>query len=156
MAAEERLNETLRLLTSIDASLKTIARALVKTAPAEIADDRELDSQYGDPEVKFNPRNWTGDDCKGRHMSECPPEFLDMLAETFDYFARRAEESNELTSNGKPVAVYKRKDAARARGWAKRNRERGWKPVPEPQFAGVTEGDGGDWPKDDGFSSEWN
>lgn len=156
MSATNPAAETLRLLASIDASLKQLVRALVTTAPPEIADDRELDSQYGDPEVKFLPRDWTGADMKGRHFSECPPEFLELLAKSFDYFAKKAEESGETTSSGKPVATYKRKDAARARGWAKRNRERDWKPVPEPQFAGVTESDGGDWPEDgDGFGG-WN
>lgn len=155
MSATNPAAETLRLLASIDASLKTIARALVKSEPAEIADDRELDSQRGDPEVKFMPRDWTGPDYKGRHLSECPPDLLDMLATTFDYFARKAEESGKVTSTGKPVAPYERKNAARARGWAKRHRERGFKPTPEPHFAGVTEGDGGEWPEGDGFGG-WN
>lgn len=144
MSADERLNVTVDLLRSIDASLKTIARALVKAAPPEIADDRELDSQYGDPEVKFMPRDWTGDDYKGARMSECPAELLDMLAETFDYFARKAEANNEQTNSGKPVAPYKRKDAARARGWAKRNRVNGPR-VSQPVAAGF--GDESEWPE---------
>jgi len=151
MAAEERLNETLRLLTSIDVSLKAIARALVKAAPAEVADDRELDSQYGDPPVKFNPRDWTGDSYKGRHFSECPPDFLDMLASAFDYFAKKSDDAGELTAAGKPKSLYSRKDAARARGWAKRHRERGFD-AEAPQLATVG---------DDGFGGfdagdEWN
>jgi hypothetical protein len=59
---------------------------------------------------------------KGARFSECPAEFLDLLAGAFDYFARKAEENDETTTSGKPVAPYKRKDAARARGWAKRIR----------------------------------
>lgn len=151
MAADERLNETLVLLRSIDAGIKQLVRAMVQSAPPEVADDRELDSQYGDPEVKFDPRDWTGNSMKGRHMSECPPDFLDMLASTFDYFARKSEEAGETTSAGKPIAPYKRKDAARARGWAKRNRERG---VSQPALAGA--GDSEWQAGDDGFNSEWN
>jgi hypothetical protein len=45
-----------------------------------------------------------------------------MLAGTFDYFARKAEENGETTSSGKAKAPYNRKDASRARGWAARIR----------------------------------
>jgi hypothetical protein len=55
-------------------------------------------------------------------MSQCPPEYLDLLAEMFDYFADKAERNNEQTTKGKPKAPYNRKDAARARGWAARAR----------------------------------
>jgi hypothetical protein len=140
-------DETLALLRSIDASLKTLVKRMATAAPAEVADDRDLDGQYGDPVVKFNPRNWTGDSQKGRFMSECPTEFLDQLAETFDYFARKADEANELTSTGKAVAPYKRKDAARARGWAARRRK-GY--VSTKQAEPVASGDFvSDWPEDD-------
>lgn len=116
MSASE---EVVALLKSIDASLKKL---VTQQRGQEIASDRDLDGQYGNPLVKFEPRDWTGEPCKGRHFSECPAPFLDMLAETFDYFASQAEEKNE-EHNGKPVAPYKRRDAARARGWAKRVRE---------------------------------
>lgn len=118
-------NEALTLLRSIDASLKALLRQQGGAPGADVADDRDLDSQYGDPAVKFNPRDWHGDSCKGLTMSQCPTEFLDLLAGTFDYFAKKAEASNETTTSGKPVAPYKRKDAARARGWAARKRS-GW------------------------------
>jgi hypothetical protein len=125
-------SETLTVLRSIDLSLRTlvviaqkkaearVTTAAVAIAPA-VASDRDLDGKYGDPEVKFNPRDWTGEPIKGLHMSACPAEALDMLAETFDYFAQKAEETNEVY-NGKLVAPYKRIDAARARGWAARIR----------------------------------
>lgn len=110
-------DEAIALLRSIDASLKL----LVKQQRTHVAaDDRDLDSPHGNPEVKFNPRDWAGPSFKGCRMSECDPTFLLMLADTFDYFADKAEENDERTSTNKPVAPYKRKDAARARGWAKR------------------------------------
>lgn len=139
-------DDAIALLRSIDASLKQLVRQTVKSAPVDVADDRDLDSQYGDPLVKFHPRDWTGEVCKGRKFSECPADFLDLLAETFDYFARKAEESDERTSTGKPVAPYKRKDAARARGWAKRIRN-GYR-APAAVAAG-----GFDEPSD--HNSEW-
>lgn len=143
MATDPRV-ETLALLRSIDASLKRLVAQQPAAPSQEVADDRDLDSQYGDPVVKFNPRDWHGDSCKNLAMSQCPPEFLDLLAQTFDYFAKKADESHEVTASGKPVAPYKRKDAARARGWALRRRN-GWKPAqleaepepaPEPAYNG--------------------
>jgi len=115
------------LLTSIDASMKQLVeaanrrqseRAAGASAPsAAIASDRDLDGQYGNPKVTFEPRDWTGVPCKGKTFSECPPEFLEMLAETLDYFAGKADDEGDKTKAG-----YKRKDAARARGWAARLR----------------------------------
>lgn len=125
--------DVLTVLKSIDLSLRKLVviaerkaeervKAAQNTPGSAVANDADLDGPYGDPPVKFDPRDWTGDSCKGLTFSACPAEFLDMLAETFDYFAQKAEEKNEMTTGGKPVAPYKRKDAARARGWARRIR----------------------------------
>lgn len=113
-------SEAIALLKSIDASLKALVRQF--NAPATIASDQDLDGPWGNPQVKFMPRDWNGPSFKGRRMSECPPDLLDLLAQTFDYFARQADEKNEMTDKGKPVADFKRADAARARGWAQRIR----------------------------------
>lgn len=115
--------ETLTLLRSIDASLKVLVAQSRVNAPKPIADDRDLDSQYGNPVLKFMPRDWTGASFKDRPFSECPADLLEMVANTLDYFAEQSEQKGETTSSGKAVAPYKRKDAARARGWAKRVRE---------------------------------
>ena len=124
------------LLVSIDASLRQLVTLLSANQPKPVADDRDLDGKYGDPELRFVPRDWTGANFKGYHFSQCPAELLEMVAETFDYFAGQSEAKNELTDKGKPVAQYKRLDAARARGWAKRVRAGQGKPVeasePEP------------------------
>jgi hypothetical protein len=119
----------LAVLQSIDASLKTLvvlskqrAAKAQASAPKTVASDKDLDGKYGNPRITFNPRDWTGESFKGRRMADCSSDFLDMLAETLDYFAGKAEESGE-EYKGKPVAPYKRADAARARGWAKRIRE---------------------------------
>ena len=87
--------ESLALLRSIDASLKAlVARQAPATATpaagAGVASDRDLDGPYGDPEIKAKaPRDWTGPEMTGRRMSECPAEYLDLLAERFDYFAEK-------------------------------------------------------------------
>lgn len=131
--------DMLDVLRSIDASLKTLValsqkrQAQTQAAASRnvVATDRDLDGKYGNPEIKFNPRDWTGPSCKGRRMSECPADFLELVAETFDYFARQADEKDERTDSGKPVAGYKRADAARARGWAKRIRDGKHRPSPQ-------------------------
>lgn len=129
--------DALRFLESIDSTLKAMLSLMRKRTPAsaDVATDADLDGKYGDPEVRFNPRDWTGESYKNARMSECPAEFLDMLAATFDYFAQKAEETNEQ-HNGKPTAPYKRKDAARARGWAKRIREGKHKPAQAEGWSG--------------------
>jgi len=99
------------------------APVLPNSSTRVAASDTELDSQYGDPQVKVkDPRRWSGPTMRGRKFSECPPEYLDLLAELFDWQGDEAEKKRELTSNNKPVAPFRRKDAARARGWAARIR----------------------------------
>lgn len=116
-------------LRSIDASLKAlVARGGVaaEQAGATVASDRDLDSQYGDPEVKAkDPRDWTGAPMRGRKFSQCPPEYLDMVAERLDYFC---SQNTGATEEDQKKLKYQRLDAARARGWAKRIRA-GWKPA---------------------------
>lgn len=116
-------DETIAILKSIDASLKTlVSRAGSAAAPAgsAVASDRDLDGQYGDPEIKArDPRDWTGPSMMGRRFSQCPAEYLDMLAERFDYFAGK---NSAGTEEEQKKAKYQRLDAARARGWAARIR----------------------------------
>lgn len=127
---------TLSVLLSIDATLKQIL-ARMPAAPAVVADDADLDGQYGDPVIQQkDPRDWTaggGETMKGRRFSQCPPEYLDQVASRLDYFAEVAEKEGKKTSNGKDVAPFNRRDAARARGWAKRLRG-GWKPPADAGF----------------------
>jgi hypothetical protein len=127
--------DTLAVLKSIDLSLRTLVLIAQEkatnphagpSAPAPrqtVASDTDLDGQYGNPVVKAkSPRDWTGEPMLGRKFSECPPEYLELVAERLDYFAEQSEAKNELASNGKPKAYYSRLDAARARGWAARIR----------------------------------
>lgn len=116
-------DDVLAVLRSMDGTLKQLLAMQRQVQPKPVAADRDLDSAWGNPVVKFNPRDWTGDSYKGQRMSACPPAFLDLLAETLDYFAIQADQKQEVTAKGKSVASFKRADAARARGWAKRSRE---------------------------------
>jgi hypothetical protein len=111
-------------------------------AAGAIADDATLDGPYGDPVVKNDPKRWIeggGASHKGRKMSECPPAYLTALAGLFEWVAKQAEEKGETyTPKGggdpRPVAPLRRKDAALARGHAKRNAEA--KPPAKPSDDG--------------------
>jgi len=117
------------VLLRIEALLKQQRGGSSAAPTAAIANDADLDSQYGDPIIKAkDPRDWTGEPQKGKRFSQCPAEYLDQVADRLDFFAKKAEENNSLTAAGKPVAPFNRKDAARARGWAKRIRD-GYKPA---------------------------
>lgn len=101
-----------------------------KTSVARVASQSDLDSTYGDPIVKAkDPRDWAGDAMNGKHFSECPAEYLDLLADRYDYFAEREDDAKK--------AKYNRLDAARARGWAARIRDGYKAPVDDdPAFDG--------------------
>lgn len=123
----------LEQLNRIEAKIDRLLGQQSAAAAPGIAPDSDLDSQWGDEEVKKNPKRWQGESFAGRRMSECPPEFLDCLAEHFDYkAAREADDAASLTdadeaAKKKKYSGYSRKSAARARGWAARLRA-GWKP----------------------------
>lgn len=113
---------------SIDASLKLLvahfgchqqtAATPAGRAIPRIAPDSDLDGQYGNPAIRAKaPRDWTGDEQLGKPMSECPPEYLDLVADRLDYF-------NSLETDEKKKK-YQALDASRARGWAQRIRN-GW------------------------------
>jgi hypothetical protein len=90
---------------------------LIAAQPVQAASDRELDSSYGNPKIKFSLRQWTGRDYKGALMSECEPEFLDMYAEALLYSADHPKPDADPK-----YTDWNRKDAARAAGWARRLR----------------------------------
>lgn len=115
--------ETLALLRSIDASLKLLVKQQVQAPANTVASDRDLDSKYGDETIKVNPRDWTGPSFKGRRMSECPAEFLDIVADTYAYFAKKNDAAGAVTDKGKPKSEFDRRSESRARGWAKRIRD---------------------------------
>lgn len=97
------------------------------TAEGEVATDADLDSQYGNQPVRKDPneKNWKGKSCIGLRLSECPADYLDAFAKYKDSCAYMNEKSGD-PAKAKYIA-YDRRDAARARGWAKRIRD-GYKP----------------------------
>lgn len=88
-----------------------------EVAPAK---DHDLDSEHGDPHVRKDPRSWKGPSCVGMKFSECEAEYLLMLARSFEFRAKKLDEENALDNQQRPKSYWPRKDAARARGWARR------------------------------------
>lgn len=93
----------------------------------KVAPERELQGQYGNPDVRKDPKDWTGQSMVGRRFSECPSEFLDMLAAFSDWKAEKdleklgTERDAEKAETLKKYAKYAKRDARLARGWAIRN-----------------------------------
>lgn len=107
-------------MESFARSAARLVELVESIVPPIVAPASELDSQYGDPLVPFEVSGHPG--CKGMRMSLATPEALEELAETLEYMARYPRQGKER------FAPNNRRDAARARGWAKRLRA-GWKPT---------------------------
>ena len=54
------MSDTEVILRSIDAKLGQILAALKKSEGPTVATARDLDGKYGNPTVKFDPRDWSG------------------------------------------------------------------------------------------------
>lgn len=128
------MSEAVDLLRKIAIDMAAIRRALEGNQPLPLAPTSDLDGQYGNPILSAkDPKDWTGVTMVGKRMSECPPEYLDLLADRYEYFGKKDDESQKTTSTGKLTGPYQRRDAARARGWAARLRA-GWTQPDEPAF----------------------
>ena len=125
-----------RFLAEMQAQTALLRQILAALVPAAVTvPDSMLDGPHGDTVIKAkDPRDWTGLPMGGKKFSECPPDYLDLLAERYDYFARKAKDRlNDVGPDGDSVEIAKcEKDAKyaalyakRARGWAARLRS-GW------------------------------
>lgn len=108
-------------LDRIEAKLDQLLAAKSAARPASfggVAPASDLDGEWGNPEVRKDPPRWDGPSFAGRKYSECPADFLESLAGFLDWAAGKDEETGDAQKL--KYAGYKRKDAARARGWAAR------------------------------------
>ena len=126
---QDQLNRIESLLISIDRKLASQAARPAAQATAAVADASDLDSQWGDPEVKRDPPSWTkkgGPPVAPRAMSQGPADWLDAVASFYDWQAGKDDETRKTYTNKKgeevETAPFKRRDAARARGWSARVR----------------------------------
>lgn len=104
------------------------------TATPNAIPDRLLDGQYGDPIVKAkSPKDWMGDDMTGKRFSECPPAYLDLVADRCEYFINKNTDAlKDVTDDEEEAKLrkdikYGTLDRDRAIGWAARLRA-GWRP----------------------------
>ena len=119
--------EVMVRLERIENALTTRTTA-PKSAPypvSPVADAAELDSKFGDVEIRKDPPRWKGESFAGKRYSQCPIEYLETMASFLDWKA--AKDSEKGTADGDKYANYARKDAARCRGWIAR-KESGWTP----------------------------
>ena len=95
-----------------------------------VASDQDLDSEHGDPTIKFDPKPkyWDGASYEGYKFSEVQdPAYLDAMAKYLDacsYMAAKNAASGQDVAKNEKSAHFKAKDAARARGHAARLRAR--------------------------------
>lgn len=83
-----------------------------------VAPVSDIQGQYGDVEIKKDPKRWTGRPLAPIRASQCPPDYLDIVADFLDWKATK----NEADGKEK-YAGYDRRDAARCRRWAIEIRE---------------------------------
>lgn len=107
-----------QLLKELLAQVKALSAKVNRVAG--IAPEWKLDGEKGDPEIRFDPKIWRGESFKGQRLSDASPEYLDVLADSFDWMADNPKEGKEK------YASRDRETAALARGWAERKRG-GWK-----------------------------
>lgn len=87
-----------------------------KLKPGQVAGDRDMRSQYGDPPVFRDPYGWKGPSHQNKKFSACPADYLHALADDLDRFGVK------LLNEGTPdKAEWKFRDAGRARAWALAN-----------------------------------
>lgn len=135
---KEQLDRIEKQLAAIAAHLGIGARGpAAASAGGAVASAADLDGQYGNPEVRKDPKDWTGPSYVGKFFSDCPAEYLDMIASLNEWRAKKDDEAGargETNAKGKPKdGHFARLDAARARGWAARARAGGTKPKAAPQ-----------------------
>lgn len=92
-----------------------------------VADSRDLEGPYGNPEIRRDPPRWTGQSYVGCRFSEASAEYLETLAGFLDWKARESDKKDERVKGGALKSKFIRLDASRARGWRKRILEGGQK-----------------------------
>ncbi len=148
-------------LTAVEARLAVLESGAARgnppaTAGGAVADDADLDSDWGDEVIKKDPKRWLdkgGDSYAGCKMSECPAGYLREFASLCDWMARKDEEQGKTYTHNKtgkeePTAPFARKRAARARGWALRAEQR------ETQAASSPSNGAGRAPQSDRFAND--
>ncbi len=113
---------------TIEQRLAALEAAVEALKPVEIGD---IHSEWNNFVIRRVPSSWLktgGPDYSGQRLSDTSPEFCDALAAFLTWRASKETEENKTyvkkaTGETLPVAPLTRKDAARARAWARKLRE---------------------------------
>ncbi|MFM1749021.1 MAG: hypothetical protein RLZZ188_2687 [Verrucomicrobiota bacterium] len=127
------IDDVLAILTRIEAKIDARPAAASPAAASpeagRIATDAEMNGPKGNPEIRRDPKDWTGGSYVGAQMSDCPADYLEMLAGLYEWMARKDDEAGargEKDPKGYARSgKWKWQDAALARGWAARARKQG-------------------------------
>ena len=92
-----------------------------------------IQGDRGDVKIRMNPRDWIGEQFKGRVASQCPPDFLDIYADQMDYFASKNPDPKK--------AGWDILDGARCRRWAVEMRAGRVKPAAQDEALPPAPGD---------------
>lgn len=99
----------------------------------EVATLAAIQGDRGDVKIRMNPRDWIGEQFKGRVASQCPPDFLDIYADQMDYFASKNPDPKK--------AGWDILDGARCRRWAVEMRAGRVKPAAQNEALPPAPGD---------------
>ena len=93
-------------------------------ASGNVASLADIQGQYGDIEIKKDPPRWKGKPMAPCRASQCPPEYLEIVADFLDWKADNPRPGKEK------YATYERRDAGRCRRWSIEIREGRYKQEP--------------------------
>ena len=117
------------LVLHLGAGRKAEAGTAATPVAGRIATAAEIDDpEWGDKEIRKDPKRWKGGSYTGKRWSEVPPEFLDVLQSAMDYKAGKQREEASGKSGDEAATLikyagYAADDAAKVRAHAKRKRE---------------------------------
>jgi hypothetical protein len=113
------MDELARVDAKLDRLLAHLGVIRSEALPvSNVAPLSDIQGQYGDIEIKKDPKRWTGQPLAPIRASQCPPDYLDIVAAFLEWKAGK----NDAAGKEK-YAEYDRRDAARCRRWAIEMRE---------------------------------
>jgi hypothetical protein len=125
----------LNRLDEIDRRVERLAQHLGADRPAgaansgtggRVATAAAIRGKYGDPEIGKDPPRWEGEAIAPAYASQCPPDYLEAVADFFDWKADNPRPGKEK------FAPRERERAGYCRRWAIEIREGRHKPGERP------------------------
>lgn len=126
-----KLDELEIRITALEARLQALTTA-TKAGPGAKPMGVDIDDpKWGDPEVRYVSKKWDGPSPIGRRFSQCTIDFLLFHADDLERSASWKESQGD--EQKAKYAMMDRRDAAKARAWAQRLKERGY-PVDDAEL----------------------